>query len=330
MFNRKRRSLFMLAATAGGLGLWLWKRRDDLRTALDGYRLYPDELGAWTRLMWRLAGAVREGGRFARRYPYACRDLPYGPHRRHRLDVYRPVYSTARPVLLFVHGGGWGGGRKEIYACLAREFVSLGYVVVLVNYRLHPEVRYPTFVEDAAAAVRWTVDHVGEYGGDPNAITLAGHSAGAHIVAWLGLDGRFLAEQGVDRATLRGVVGMSGPYDLPGLVDYLEGTLNWQGTELHLAAIMGGKSGLLAASPVQCTLQGALPFLLLHGRKDRLVPFQQAEKLAARLEAAGGSVRLVPLRSHNHFSVVLDLFGRLPELPDSVVLEIDRFARQAA
>jgi len=330
MFDKRKTTLLLLAAATGGLGLLYWKQRDNLKLVWHGYQLYPDKKLEWTRLAWRLGRGVWEGEAFGKRYPHAHRNLPYSPHPRQRLDVYCPAEASGRPVLFFVHGGGWESGCKEMYAAVGREFVSRGYVVVVISHQIYPQVCYPTFVRDTAAALRWTVDHAAEYGGDPNAITLAGHSAGAHIVALLGLDGRFMAQQEINPAAVRGVVGLSGPYSLPGLADYLTNTLKWHKTGTHLAAVMGGKDNLILASPTQHARPDAPPFLLLHGREDRLVPCQQSQVLATALETAGAAVQLRLLEKQNHFSMVLGLFGRQPEASDSIVGEIDRFIRQHA
>ncbi len=323
--KRHKLALAMLAAAGGGIGYLLWQQREGLRLAAEGFRLYPDRRWVWAQLIWRLFREVNEGAAFARAYPHVDFDLAYGAHPRHRLDVFRPAGADPCPALLFVHGGGWESGTKALYPAVAREFVALGYVVVLINYRLYPAVTYPDFVQDAAAALRWVVGHIADYGGDPGAITLAGHSAGAHIVALLGLDARFLAEQGVDPAVVRGVVGMSGPLDLPALIAYLEERLGWHGTGAHLSAIMGGMHNLPVASATIHARPNAPPFLLLHGRDDRLVPWQQSQRLADALEAAGSDVRLLVLDGVNHFSMVLNLFGRQPEVAFSTVSEIHRF-----
>ncbi len=208
MSVRKRHVWRLLAVAGAGFGIYVWRQRELIRLIRQGLRLYPDKRPEFAAIMQRLVWAVTEGSVFARSYPLAHRDIRYGAHSRQRLDLFQPPGAAGCPLLFFVHGGGWESGRKELYSSVAREFTSLGYVVVIINYRLAPQVSFPVFVADAAAALRWTVDNVTAYGGDRGAIVLAGHSAGAHIVSLLGLDERFLGEQGVDLGVIRGVVGM--------------------------------------------------------------------------------------------------------------------------
>ncbi len=107
-------------------------------------------------------------------------DIRYGePGERQSLDVYVPPGASKRPVVVFWYGGTWSRGAKEWYRFVGASLASSGYVAVLPDYRLYPKVRFPTFIEDGAQALKWVHAHVGEFGGDPDAIFLMGHSAGA-------------------------------------------------------------------------------------------------------------------------------------------------------
>jgi acetyl esterase/lipase len=97
-------------------------------------------------------------------------------------------------------------GNKEIPTALQEQ----GIAVVAVNYRLHPKVLAPAYVEDAAAAVAWVVGHIAEYGGDPEQVFLSGHSAGGYLVSMVGLDKRWLARHQVDADRLAGLIPFSG------------------------------------------------------------------------------------------------------------------------
>lgn len=316
--SKRRTPLLLLGGLALGLGWFLWKHRKELWLLRAGYRLYPDGKADWLQLVVRLARAAQEGERFSKRYPYARHNLAYGPLPRQKLDVFWPQDASGAPVLVYVYGGGWETGRKEIYAAAARELVTQGFVSVIIDYRLYPEVHYPDLIRDAAAAVRWAAANATRFGGDPRSIVLAGQSAGAHIVALLGLDSRFLAEVQVPPEAVRAVVGMSGPFDLPGLTRDLADGLGWPGVGSHLGAIMGGRENLKVASPIHHVGTHAPPFLLLHGRQDRLVPCGQSEALAAALDAVGADVELRVLEGINHFSIVLDLFGSPGQTPTMI------------
>jgi acetyl esterase/lipase len=109
----------------------------------------------------------------------------YGRLRKsHRLDIYRPrAITTPLPVIVFVHGGGWVMGSKFERRDIARELAAQGFVVVVINYRLSPEHRFPAGVIDGLRAMEWVKRHIAQYDGDPKNITLAGDSSGAHIAA---------------------------------------------------------------------------------------------------------------------------------------------------
>jgi acetyl esterase len=115
------------------------------------------------------------------------RDIPYREtgKRAHLLDVYRPHSASPRPVVLYVHGGGWAMLSKDTHRVMALAFASRGYVVFNANYRLGPKHRYPAPIEDACAALEWVHEHAREHGGDPDRIAIAGESAGANLVAAL-------------------------------------------------------------------------------------------------------------------------------------------------
>jgi len=119
----------------------------------------------------------------------ATRDVPYGGLPRQRLDLYRaPEVGAPAPVVIFFYGGSWQRGDKSDYPFVGDAFASRGFLTLIPNYRVHPEVRFPAFVEDGAEVVRWARDHAAELGADPQRIYLLGHSAGAHIAALLALD----------------------------------------------------------------------------------------------------------------------------------------------
>jgi hypothetical protein len=115
----------------------------------------------------------------------AARDIPYGADHRQQLDVYVPSGPTAgpRPIIVFFYGGSWNSGVKNGYGFVGRALAARGFVVAIPDYRLVPQVRFPAFLEDGAAAVRWMRGHAAQYGGDPDRVVLAGHSAGAYNAA---------------------------------------------------------------------------------------------------------------------------------------------------
>ena len=124
------------------------------------------------------------------------------------LDIYYQANTTDRPVLVYVHGGGWQTGDKANVAFKDDYFVQAGYVFVSTNYRLTPNVRFPTHARDVASAIRWVHDSIDNYGGDPTRIIVMGHSAGAHLATIVATDARYLNREGLSRADLTAVISL--------------------------------------------------------------------------------------------------------------------------
>lgn len=164
-----------------------------------------------TLLPWMVAAqsagdAPQTGYRFERDIPYRTSDDPY-VRQMCFVDVAVPSASEgALPVIVWFHGGGLTGGRREIPEALLQS----DCVVIGVEYRLSPHVTVPEIIDDAAAAVAWTFDHATDYGGDPAKIYIAGHSAGGYLVDMIGLNKVYLARYGCDADALAAVVPFSG------------------------------------------------------------------------------------------------------------------------
>ena len=137
--------------------------------------------------------------------------VAYGEGPRRTLDIYAPEDGAPpHPVVVFVYGGGWDSGHRGAYSFVGRALAARGFVTVIPDYRLVPEVRYPAFVADSAAAVRWTAANIAEHGGDPARIGVAGHSAGAYNAIMLAVAPRYT--EGPDALPIRAAAGLSGPY----------------------------------------------------------------------------------------------------------------------
>lgn len=203
-----------------------------------------------------------------------ARDIPYGPSARQRLDIYGPRWKKGPlPVVFFVYGGSWSDGDRGNYAFAGRAMAALGYICVVADYRLVPEVEYPVFLEDGVAAFAWVVAQVADYGGDPNRIALMGHSAGAYNAMALALDRRFLQKAGLlDR--VRCLVGLSGPYDFYPF----DGPISLRA--------FGAVRDPAATQPINHVRPALPPAFLGSGDKDRLVSPRNSIKLAEKLRAA--------------------------------------------
>lgn len=263
---------------------------------LGAMALFLDPLGSFNLLMPkdRASALVAEG-------------VAYGEGPRRSLDVYAPRAAAAapRPVIVFLYGGSWNGGRRQGYAFAGRALAAQGFVVVVPDYRLVPEVLYPDFLRDGAEAVRWARRNAARFGGDGERIVLAGHSAGAYNAAMLALDPGLL---GADRSAVRGLAGLAGPYDFLPLDD--EATISAFGQWPRLAE----------TQPVAHAGPGAPPALLLHGDADTRVMPRHSRALAARLEKAGAEVRLKLYPGVGHVeilaAVAIPFRRRAPVLAD--------------
>ncbi|HEX4184028.1 MAG TPA: alpha/beta hydrolase [Caulobacteraceae bacterium] len=239
----------------------------------------------------------------------AGRDIAFGPLSRQKLDVYAPrPAASAAPVLVFFYGGSWNSGRRQDYAFAGRALASRGFLTIVPDYRLYPEVRYPDFLHDGAAAIRWARDHAAEYGGDPHRIVLAGHSAGAYNAAMLALDGEFVSAAGVDPSNIKAFAGLSGPYYFLPLDDPTT------------IATFGDYPDLPATQPSKYVTPSSPAAFLGHGSIDRLVWPSNSEGLGRKLGRAGVAeeVKVYPGLNHADMVVALSrLFrGKAPVLDD--------------
>lgn len=238
-------------------------------------------------------------------------DIAYAPGDRHRLDVYVPAHARARPVIVFWYGGGWESGTKSNYRFVGAALAKAGYVAVLPDYRLYPEVRFPDFVDDGAQALAWVARHAAQYGGDPRRIYVAGHSAGAHMAAMLAYDPARLERVGLPRDTVRGCIGLSGPY----VLTPNDATLN---------DIFRAPYTVADWQPLQRVQPGAPPALLLHGEADTVVDVAHARRMAEKLESLGVPVTLRTYAGRNHRDTVAAFASAAPhKLP--VMTEIRAF-----
>lgn len=251
----------------------------------------------------------------------ATRSVAYGEHDRQKLDVYRPSGpgGEVRPVVVFLYGGAWESGRRRMYYFVARSLVERGCVVVIPDYRLYPEVRYPAFLEDTAAAVHWVARHVGEHGGDPDRLFLAGHSAGAYNAAAVTYDRRWLRTDGAFPGTIRGFIGLAGLYDFLPIEDET------------LRRIFGSAEDLEATQPVNFVGPHSPPTLLVAGKDDDRVNPWNSRSLAKSLHEAGVDYRFELIEDTGHVELVLSLGpwfrSRYPTL-DAVDVFVRRHARE--
>ena len=139
------------------------------------------------------------------------------------LDVYSPSKAKNLPVVVWIHGGGWQAGDKSEVYLKPKVFNGKGFVFVSINYRLLPKVDMATLTRDVAKSIRWVHDHIAEHGGDPKRLLIMGHSAGAQLAALICTDERYLKEEGLSFAIIKGCVPVDGDtYDIPAMIEVAE------------------------------------------------------------------------------------------------------------
>ena len=175
--------------------------------------MHPDKFTIdWTGFYHKMnarTAAVRE------EFPHHL-DLAYGEDPKQRLDLYLPQGEVAgAPVFLFLHGGGFREGDKAHYGAVAEPFANAGIITAVASYRLTGSgAHYPDQPDDTRHAVKWLYENVGDHGGDQQAIFVGGHSAGAILSADIGADRAWLVEMGMPKEILKGIIPISGPYDV--------------------------------------------------------------------------------------------------------------------
>ncbi len=237
-------------------------------------------------------------------------NIAYGSDPRQRLDVYVPESAAEgpRPLIVFWHGGRWRYGDKTDYRFVGAALAQSGYVAVVANYRLYPQVKMPGFMHDAAQAALWAIAHANEFGGARERLYLMGHSAGAHLAALVALDPRYFAAAGQPAPRIAGVIGLSGPYDFLPLL------------EPDVQDMFGPPQIYPQSQPINFVRADAPPMLLVHGLEDTTVWPKNSRNLAAGLRALDVSVtlKLYPKLAHSDTVAALTtlLRGRAPTLAD--------------
>jgi acetyl esterase/lipase len=255
---------YRLEARVGQDGLWIRTAAIHLEAAAGrGITLPPSEIAASVEVkkdITYVEGKEADAGK-------------------HKLDLYLPKGKTGFPVLIFIHGGSWRSGDRSIYPGIGNRFAKDGIGVVVPSYRLMPGAAHPAQIEDAVAAVEWTLKNIAQHGGDLKRVWVSGHSAGGHLAAWIGMEKRLWPQ-------LKGVIAMSGVYDLS-----------------SMAAFSGGG---VEASPLRRVASGAPPFIITYCQNDYPTLAAQAKLFAGALRKAGVTSELVYVPGKNHISEIAD------------------------
>jgi len=235
------------------------------------------------------------------------RDVPYVEPRTERqlLDIYAPSAGSDHAVVVWIHGGGWRQGDKRGVEEKPQAFVDKGYVFISTNYRFVPQVSVKEMTGDIAKAIRFAHDHAKEYGGNPEAIFVMGHSAGAHLAALVCTDERYLKAEGLSLSIIKGCVPVdTAAYDVPLRFGQSDAAKSSQGK-----AIFGESADShRELSPITYVgkVQAIPSFLILHvaDRPDSKI---QSEQFAKTLKDAGVNAAVVPAEGKTHGTINSEL-----------------------
>lgn len=240
-------------------------------------------------------------------------DIPYGDLDAQKLDIYTPKAQTSPPpVVIFFHGGRWTFGNKSQYKFVGMTLAELGYMVVIPNTRLYPEVKFPIFIEDAAKSIAWVHSNIASYGGGQE-LFVAGHSSGAHMAALIVADQSYLEAFGLSVDIINAFAGMSGPYD-------------FEPKAPELKDMFGPPSQYPQMAVTNFIDGNEPPMLLIYTNEDETVHIRNLELLKAGIERANGKVETIIYSSGGHAATVGAFSWANPaDLP--VPEDIDRFFR---
>ncbi|MEY4799149.1 MAG: hypothetical protein RI978_1450 [Verrucomicrobiota bacterium] len=240
------------------------------------------------------------------------RDIVYGKAegRELKLNLFLPPGDEVKPLIIWVHGGAWLQGSKD-GPSPAQQFVGSGYAVAHVGYRLSPVAKWPAQMHDCKAAVRWLRANAAQYHLDPKRFVAWGSSAGGHLVAVLGTSGGVVELEGTGNAlktssSVQAVVDWFGPTDFLQMSKFRSNIAHDDAkspeSQLIGGPIQENKNAAAQANPITYVgrFEAPPPFLIMHGTRDDLVPFNQSELLFAALKTAKSDVTFHPMNGSGH------------------------------
>lgn len=219
-----------------------------------------------------------------------AKDIAYGDLEAQKLDIYKPDAPKANaPIVMFIYGGSWNSGSKDIYKFMGQAFAAQGYTTVIPTYRVHPEVIFPEFINDTAKAVAYTAQQY------DRPIVLVGHSAGAHIAALIALNPDYLAAQNIKSCdVLSGWASLAGPLDFKVLN---EPFLSIFPEDVRRADML----------PIHFAANPTPRVFIATGLDDTTVDPNQSRRMSAALREAGASVSDHYYEDVDHTGVMLRL-----------------------
>ena len=268
----------------------------DLDAAYDVESSVPD-FSVYARLYVSESDAAR---RALRHEP----DVRYGPTREEYADIY-PSARPGSPVLVFIHGGYWRMLSAKEFAFVARGFAPFGVTVVVANYTLCPSVSILEISRQMRSLVAWTARNIADYNGDPDDITVCGHSAGGHLTAMCALTD--WAEYGLPANVVRHAVPISGLFDLEPL------SLTYMQPDLRITL-----RDIEQASPQRLLRRVPTRLLVTLGTEEPAEFARHSDEFLAGWRARGNDARFLAQPGRNHFTAITDLMTPDAPLSDAI------------
>lgn len=238
------------------------------------------------------------------------RDLLYvsGGHERQKMDLYLPKAEEKLPLVIRIHGGAWLAGSKESEG--PQDYLRNGFAVASINYRLSQHAVFPAQIQDCKAAVRYLRVNAQKYNLDPNRFGVWGTSAGGHLAAMLGTTGDInefdVGENLSVSSRVQAVVDYFGPTDFLQMEEHrlpngmIHNTPDSPESKLIGGNIQDNPEKVAKANPITYITGDDVPFLIIHGDMDPLVPHHQSELLEAALKKAGVPVLFYTVKGAGH------------------------------
>jgi acetyl esterase/lipase len=224
-----------------------------------------------------------------------ARNVSYGSDPRQQVDIYMPDQPAAgSPVIVFIYGGRWEMGSKDDYLFAGQALASKGFTTVIADYRIYPQVHFPIFIEDSAAALVWAHNHIAEYKGNPNNLFVMGHSSGAYNAVMVATNESYLKKAGGSTSWLRGAIGISGPYDF------------YPFDDKDIIEIFSAAPGP-QTQPITFVHKDMPPMLLATGDADTTVKPKNTYNFAKKSEAMQNSVEVKTYSGVKHMGIILSL-----------------------
>jgi acetyl esterase/lipase len=257
------------------------------------------------------------------------RNLAYGPEKDHRFDLYRPADSRPepRPVMVYIHGGGWVSGKKEQQGLpMMHALAKAGWVCVGIDYRMGAKHRFPAEIDDVKLALAWVAEHIGEYGGDPSFIAVSGGSAGGHLASLAALDPECAP-------LIKAAVPIYGVYDFTDHLD-IRGYARMRPFLERMVMPMkmaDDPEFWQQMSPIFQVDPAAPPFFVLQGALDVFAWREEAQAFVQRLsEVSESSVAYAELPGAQHTFELFNSVRSAATVDSIVAFCTDVHSRQSA